>query len=108
MAISGVNCHAELLGRLHHEPAGRFGGRVLERLGPQIVAADMMIDDDLLGLSRSRTTSPIGPNWAQALVSSTISTSWPSRSLGWTSTPIALSRCVGIDEQQGFAASADR
>ncbi len=41
--------HAQLVGRLDHQPAGRLGLGVLEQLGAQVVAAEVMIDDDLDG-----------------------------------------------------------
>ena len=41
--------HAQLVGRLDHQPAGRLGLGVLEQFGAQVVAAEVMIDDGLDG-----------------------------------------------------------
>ena len=44
------DCCAQLLGGFRHQASGGLGLGVLEQFGPQVVAAEVMIQDDLPGL----------------------------------------------------------
>ena len=72
----------------------------LNSIGPQVVLADVMIDDHLDRLAVPRITSAILPNWTQAVVSSTMSTSRSASCSGVMSLPNCLTFCCGIEERQ--------
>ena len=60
----GRQRHAQLVGRRHDQPSGRLGIHVLEQFGPQVVAANVMIEHDLDGFGCSDDVghrSQLGP-----------------------------------------------